>query len=59
MDKLDWKHLAIFALFIAAAVVMALVPKAAAYVSPLLPVLGALALGKQWAPADKDEDTKP
>jgi len=53
LSQLDWKHLTIFALFIAAAVVMAMLPKAASYVSPIIPVLGALALGKQWA-APKD-----
>lgn len=58
LDKIDWKHVAIFGLFIAAALVMALVPKAAAHVSPLVPVLGALALGKQWA-APSDEEKKP
>lgn len=57
LDKLDWKHIAIFALFICAALVIAFVPKAAGYVTPLVPVLGALALGKQWAPAD--EEKKP
>lgn len=57
LEKLDWKHIAIMALFVAVAVVVAVVPKAAGYVTPLVPVLGALALGKQWAPAD--EEKKP
>lgn len=48
MAKLDWQHIAIFALFIAASAVIGLLPRAAPYVAPLIPVLGAMALGKQW-----------